>query len=468
MTSRKKLAAAIALMLGATTNPLMAAVCMPNSATPFVGSAIDTYAPPTLLGHGFPKSLTDSEGVALQICTDLGLCFFDPPVAGNAYSASNGFGAEGFWYLAESAFASANIDVLVVMAAEAAFTTENPNPAETFPFTRLRVRITVPEPGLYTVIHPYGSKTYEVLSVVDARGRPTNRQINDTADISLAGAPNGLTNTGNVVGPWLRWTRSGEPGFIAGETAAPPAGYLGDGATTPHTVIGSPCDQNFVKVIAKRANGTSITIDAANSDGDGDVSTLSNRLFTVQGKIAPNEALTPLVADSVYYSRQGDAVDVHTFTTAPTTATVTASAAGVAETLVRRGSNFYATLGSVATDGTVPASIVLNATNVVDGSAVSAPRIVTVAPVPDLVTVTKADATCTGIDTARVCSLVVNAESSDNGAVKPTLTVTIGGTPVSLNDGIATITGLSALPSRITVNSSATGTASKPVTIINQ
>jgi len=470
MTSRKKLAAAIALMLGATANPLMAAVCQPNSATPIVGSAVDTYNPAQgLLGHGFPKTLTDSEGVALQICTDPGLCFFDPVVPGNAYSETIGFGAEGFWYLAESAFASANADVLVVMAAEAAFAAEVPNPAETFPFTRLRIRVTVPEPGLYTVIHPYGQKTYEVLSVVDDRGRPTNRQINDTADISFAGAPGGLTNTGNVVGPWLRWTRAGEAGYQVGELPAP-AGYLGDGPTTPHTVIGSPCGQNFVKLIAgTRANGTPIVIDAANSDGDGNPSTLTSNLFTVQGKIAPNEALTPLVVNSAYYTRQGGKVDVHAFTTAPTTAVLSATVGAQSATLLRRDSSFYTTLDSVATDGTVPAQLTLNATNIVDGVAISANRTVTVSPVPDLVTITKADATCTAhTNGVRTCSLVVNAESSDNGAVKPTLTVTAGGTTVNLADGIATIPGLSALPSRVTVNSSATGTASKPVTIINQ
>lgn len=470
MTSRKKLAAAIALMLGATANPLMAAVCQPNSATPIVGSAIDTYNPAEgLLGHGFPKTLTDSEGVALQICTDPGLCFFDPVVAGNTYSETIGFGAEGFWYLAESAFTSANTEVLVVMAAEAAFAAGVPNPAETFPFTRLRIRVTVPEPGLYTVIHPYGHKTYEVLSVIDDRGRPTSRQINDTADISFAGAPGGLTNTGNMVGPWLRWTRSGEAGFLANEIAAPPAGYLGDGPTTLHTVTGSPCGQNFIKLIAKRADGTSIAIDAANSDGDGDPSTLTSYMFTVQGKIAPNEAITPLVVNSAYYSRSGGKVDVHTFATAPTTAALSATAGNQSATLLRRDRNFFATLDSVATDGTVPAQLTLTATNIVDGVAISANRTVTVNPVPDLVTITKADATCTaGTTGARTCTLVVNAESSDNGAVKPTLTVTVGGGTVNLADGAATLGGLSALPSRITVNSSATGTASKPVTIINQ
>jgi hypothetical protein len=84
-------------------------------------------------------------------------------------------------------------------------------------------------------------------------------------------------------------------------------------------------------------------------------------------------------------------------------------------------------------------------------------------PVRDLVTVSKAEATCS-VATQR-CTLVVNAASSDvTGA--PVLTLQHTGT--ALVNGVASVADLASLPADVTVTSAAGGAGSLPVTVIKQ
>ncbi|MDP4300561.1 hypothetical protein [Leptothrix discophora] len=457
MNSRK-LAAAISLILGVTTSPLMAAVCKPNAATPFSASAPDPV-------NGFPRVLADSEGVSLVLCNGLsdpaniGGCFFDPVIPGNAFSADIGFGAEGFWFLSEASFSDpqgAGYNVLLVMGAEAAFMTETPVNGEQFPFTRLRVRIDAPVAGIYTLTHPYGSKTWTVTA-------PGRRAINDTSDIQLFAAPDVVLNDGDVpartnqgvVGPWLRWTTSAADGMLPGERAAP-AGFLGDGAT-PHTVVGSPCGTNYAELVVKHpTTGAEITRFRSN-------------LFTVQGMQAPDtERITPLVVDSAYYAKNGNEVKVHVFATAPTTARVNAQVLDVTDALSTevaagplasdRTGRFYATLPA-SSSGNVPEALVVQA----DNSPVSPSRSQRLA-LTDLVTVTAANASCAS-GTSN-CTVTVSALSSDPDAQ---LTLDLGGNRTSTRlSGTGTtfsVTDLTALPASVKVSSDKKGSASKPLTI---
>ena len=445
MMKHRPLAVAIALACGLTASPLVQALCRPDNVKPFQSSAADA---PT---HGFANTVTDSEGVSLVICTDSVTndgnpppCFFDPVVPGNAESERSGFGGEGFWFLSQNTIATTGanaIDALVVMATEAAYLAEVPNPGEQFSFTRLRIRIDVTQPGMYTVHHPWGSKQYIVDAVVDDRGRPIRREINDTTDIEFR--PANSNNTGSV-GPWLRWDTPLPAGY---------EGYIGDGQT-PHSVTGSPCNQNFVRIEARALNGNPLAIDAADQDGDGRSDQITNRLFVVQGKLAPVQ-ITPLVVEQSHYARSSAGnVSLNVFATAPSTASVIAEPGG---TMLSAGDGYHFTAQSVAS---VPTSVTVKATGAM---AASQPSTVTV-PVTDMVNISRAQATCSG--TPRTCSLAVDATSSDRSATAaPTLNLTYNG--ARLASGTVTVPGLRVLPSSVTVKSSAGGSATRPVTVVN-
>lgn len=460
--TQRKLAAAIALFLGVATNPLMAAVCKPNAATPFSASAPDAV-------NGFPRVLADSEGVSLVICNpktdpaNAGGCFFDPVIPGNTFSQAIGFGGEGFWFLSEANFSDprgAGFNVLIVMGAEAAFATGTPVDGEQFPFTRLRVRIDAPVAGVYKLTHPYGSKEW----VVTAPGR---RAINDTADIQLFAAPNVVLEAGDVpartnqgvVGPWLRWTTSQADGLQPGEQQ-PPAGFLGDGAT-PHTVVGSPCGTNYAELtVTDLVSGAEIT-------------RFRTDRFTVQGLMAPDaERITPLVIDNAYYAKNGNRVDLHVFATAPTTASVNARAidvttdgTNVVETELAAGPLMTENTGRffqsfrVSDTGNLPESVIVQASNL----PISPARSQRVA-VTDLVTIGAASATCAASTTN--CTVTVAATSSDPDAL---LTLDLGGgrthTAAAAGGATFSVSGLTALPASVKVASDRKGSASKPLTI---
>ena len=448
MTMRMKpLALALALACAAASSPMAQTLCRPDNTTPFTAGAVDPV-------HGFANTVTDSEGVSLVICTDSvdGLgnpppCFFDPVIAGNAQSEASGFGGEGFWFLADNLITTtgaAAIDALVVMATESAYLTETPAAGEQFSFTRLRVRIDVTVPGIYTVQYPWGEKRYTVNSVVDDRNRPIAREINETTDIEFT--PNGV-RTGSV-GPWLRWNPAVAP--------AAPAGYIGDG-TTLHGVVGSPCGRNFVRISATTLNGTTpLAIDPTDADGDGSTSAISNPLFTVMGKLAP-QGTTPLTVTGAYYSRSaGQSISL--FATAPSTATVTATPGG---TLAGDGTGRFFVRTALAS---VPATVAFNASNAAQGNGPAPTQNV---PITDLVTVGSASAVCSG--TPRSCTLNVSATSSDQAASgAPTLSLLLGSSATPLVDGALSLSGLSVLPAAVTIQSSAGGVGSKPLTVVNQ
>ncbi len=262
-----------ALELGAAG--LVQAACpAPNGATPFATG-------PTNPVDLYPESVTDSRGLSLQICRNADLCFFDPAIAGNLVSAQTGTGTESFYWLAEAAISepARGFDALVVMATEATYTTPDPVEGQQLTFTRLRIRLDVPAPGIYRVEHPYGVNDYRI-EVVEA-----GRDLSETFDISFVA--NDPVAQGKV-GPWLTWDPVLAP--------PPPAGYIGDGAT-PQPVVGSPCDTNFVRVTATDFNGRPIAINAAG----GHVATTN--LFVVQGQLFDGRVQTPLSSDRVTYSR---------------------------------------------------------------------------------------------------------------------------------------------------------------------
>lgn len=247
--------------------------------------------------NGYAETVTDINGLTLQICKDPARCFFDPVVTGNLTSEQTGTGGESFWWLADATLTNnSGLDAVLVMAAEATYNTEDPTPGEQLSFTRLRLRIDAPFTGVYTVEYPYGRDSFniEVLGAGD--------EIREVFDISFT--PNMLSNTPATgrVGPWLRWTGNDAP-----------TGYIGDG-TTPHTVTGSPCavPQNYFRITAVAVDGTPLPIGGFNAQGQ-PINVVETDLFTVQGQLSDNKVQTPLASDRISYARTAGGTQVDAF-----------------------------------------------------------------------------------------------------------------------------------------------------------
>lgn len=412
--------------------------CPADGATPFTAGSVDAV-------NGFAEYVQDSQGLALELCLDAANCIFDPVIPNNAFSALVGFGAEAFWWLSEPVFdhpdtiplPSGLTRAVLVMAAEAAWADEVPGAGEQFPFTRLRLRLDVNQPGFYRVTHPYGQQVHHIAAV------GVGLEVNESYDIRFSPA---AVNQGRV-GPWLTWDPIGDA----------PAGFIGD-ATTPHLVTGSPCGTNYFRIEAftNAALTIPLTIDTADVGADGGHVVQVNH-FTVAGKryTGPPPPV-PMVVDRASYSRAVDG-RVSVLARAPTTANVTFSGAANLpageHSMASDGSGRFFGNVSLQPDGaTLPATIQVTANN--PGNAVtSVPQTLV-----DVVRITRADYhMATG-------TLTIEAASSDRSPTSPP-TLTAAGLGV-LNNG-ATTTSPTVPPTSVTVTSSAGGSDTRPVTIIN-
>ncbi|TMA95852.1 MAG: DUF4215 domain-containing protein [Deltaproteobacteria bacterium] len=117
-------------------------------------------------------------------------------------------------------------------------------PGDQVTFSRIRFRIDTPAAGDYTITHPFG------VHVLHAAG-PGRRSIDFTDDCLLsvpptcgAASPTGFNAFTTPLAPfsfvstWLQWDAT---------PPAPPAGFIGDPAVL-HTITGSPCGTNFLRV----------------------------------------------------------------------------------------------------------------------------------------------------------------------------------------------------------------------------
>ena len=454
-TLRFGLLAAALLGLGQAAH----ATCPVDGATPFTAGPVDPV-------NGFATYLQDSEGLALELCLDSTPpgsgnppnCFFDPPIPGDPFTQANGFGAEGFWWLAQPVFGAGpnspplplGLDAAVlVLGAEAAFVNPVPAPGEQFPFTRLRIRLGVLSAGYYRVTHPYGQQVYYIPFPVGGGGR---LDVNDSFDIQFQ--PNAV-NQGRV-GPWLSW----DPAVLP----AAPAGYIGDGAT-PHPVVGSPCATNYFKIEAfsDAALTVPVPIEVGDPGGDGSNVVQVND-FTVVGKLFTGGPLpTPLVVDQTTYSRANDG-RVNVFATAPTTASLSFSGGGNIpagpQAMTGDGSGRYFASAALTPDASaLPASMQVTA----DNSATNPdnnPNSVNSALV-DVVTISRAE-----YDKA-TGTLTIEASSSDRSPTSPPTLTASGGLGALTNGALVPPPILTVAPASVTVTSGAGGSDTQPVTIIN-
>jgi hypothetical protein len=338
------------------------------------------------------------------------------------------------------------------MAAEAAFISENPAPDEQFPFTRLRIRVDVPFPGVYTLIHPYGQERF----VVEAVG--PGQEVRESFDLEFM--PNAV-NHGRV-GPWLTWDTYPTDEFIPDVIVrgASIDAFVGD-ATTPHRVTGSPCGTNFLQVEAVALDGvTPLAIDPNNEDGDGRTDSITTDLFVTSGRTYRKQIDTPLVIDAATYSRDVAGGRVNVFATSPTTAELTFSGGALAtageQPAPGDGSGHF--FGSTAL-GTIPGTVQVTATNVAQPNNALITRTLSVT---DVVTIVQAD-----YDNF-LGTMTIIASSSDQVGT-PTLSAGLLGPLVCSAPSSCTLTAtaLNVAPATVTVTSEAGGSATKAVRVIN-
>lgn len=411
------------LLLGFTPSAFAATTI--DAATPFTAGPVNPQ-------NGFALYVQDSAGLALEMCLDSvdgqgtpPPCFFDPVALGNAFSEQIGFGAEGFWWAADAFIdvPETGLSAVLVQAVEAAFLTEEPIDGDQFPFTRLRIRVDVPQPGIYTVTHPYGQESYLIESV-DA-----GFEVRESFDIEFNVA---ATNQGRIA-PFLRWDNS---------LPAPPAGYIGD-AATPHTITGSPLGTNFFQVEGISLSGLPIPLAA---DGGNIVTTDQ---FIVMGKIFTGVAPTPLVIDRTSYARDiNGQVDIFA-TSAPTAAVSIRGAANLpaGETaLIGDGNGKFFAHIPLGDPSSLPMVVDVTATNAGNSATLHKSQLV------DIITITKAEYDVTN------GQLSVEAISSDLAGA-PLLSATgLGPLPVNMQ--------VAAPSARVSVTSSAGGAASLPINIV--
>ncbi|WP_166359537.1 Ig-like domain-containing protein [Pseudomonas akapageensis] len=203
------------------------------------------------------------------------------------------FPDEGFWFMAQAAIpAVGGMELEIYTAAvEAAFSTPAPANGGQIAFARIRMRITVPSAGTYTVTHPYGFDTFNVTT-------PGRRAINITRDIGI-GAPGDYTGAlKGEIGPFLQSVNG--PYHATNPETGVVETFIGD-PNLSEAVTGSPKGTNYIEIQGPGPNGPKIRTD----------------LFTVTGKLFDDRKQTPLEVERATYRRTGAGTQVEVFGKAP-------------------------------------------------------------------------------------------------------------------------------------------------------
>ncbi|MFJ4396053.1 Ig-like domain-containing protein [Pseudomonas sp. NPDC089396] len=209
----------------------------------------------------------------------------------------NNWPPEMFWFLAEAtipAIGNSGYELDAYVAGlEAAFAAENPVDGDQQSFARIRIRVSVPIAGIYTITHPYGVETVNVTA-------PGRRAINITRDIGI-GAPGNFSGALNgALGPFLH--RDGPAYTEVNPDTGAVETFIGDPNIT-EPVTGSPNGTNFVRI-------------------QGPAGTIETNLFTLSGKVLDRRAQTPVTLERATYSRNGTGTRVEVFAKAPTSASL--------------------------------------------------------------------------------------------------------------------------------------------------
>jgi hypothetical protein len=236
--------------------------------------------------NGFPLYVKDVNGVKLDLPTPpIGqgatgdplqvftppTMTFEAPITSNPWSMATGFGAEAFFFLAQSTMNVAGGGrAVLVLGVEAAYGAGEPRnvPPDQFLFARLRIRIDAPQLGTYVVTTPWGVRTF----VVDTLAK---RNINDPMDWGgFAPSPNTnppiASSFERILIDPVPWRFLRATTMAAGVDAAQ---WIGDGVTVG-TVTGGFNNFNLFRI-----DGPGIGIGGGNSV-ETDQFTVSGHIYT--------------------------------------------------------------------------------------------------------------------------------------------------------------------------------------------
>lgn len=426
---------------------------------------------PSPAGHGFPNWYQDLNGTVFDLClpnaSDPGAAqqnaclLVGPGLPDPPYSFPNNFPDEAFYFNATSVMdMPAGKKATLVLALEAAFSVGPVVEGDQITFTRIRVFSGVPEPGIYTVTHPYGVDTFPV-ETASASG---NRDIVFSEDVGVArGVFDGALKS--RVGPFLQ--RADSLGAPLGPVTLNGAQFLSDGVATEF-VTGSPFGTNYFEICGVRADGTDIIL----GDQGANRTCVRSDQFSLMGRLhdfVANPIPSPLEIYNGFYKRDnaGTQVDVYArdikLLPAQPNPSLTAAAANIAPVkMIPFGPaalGQYYTQGMVNPNGDLPGPIsVIN-------SADTPPSLFT-KHVVDVVSAASANYANQ--------TLTVVATSSDKGfgagQLPPALTLEgYGDTAVSTNNPsdpaevTLTVAGVRTPPDTVTVKSTAGGSGTFPV-----
>ncbi|HEX8720213.1 MAG TPA: choice-of-anchor D domain-containing protein [Pyrinomonadaceae bacterium] len=253
---------------------------------------------------GFPLWYQDDQGLRLALCLDTnGMCLAvipNPSLPPSVTDTNMNFPGEAFYWTAEAEIAlPSGGRGRLVLAKEAAFTTEDATVGNQITFSRIRIRIDgITAGATYTVTHPYGVQSFVAdgdgtvvfqAATLDGATTDGGAATADGGDFaasdccmtaqSKGSGGGGTTFNGSIdttedigIGPSdFRSALNGKFSTYLRWPSGAPAGYIGD-PNVDHVVTGSPFGTNFFR------------IDGPNVGGSG-VNTIQTTLFSVQGKI---------------------------------------------------------------------------------------------------------------------------------------------------------------------------------------
>ncbi|MFH1596609.1 MAG: hypothetical protein ABIG94_09630 [Pseudomonadota bacterium] len=378
---------------------------------------------------------------------------YDPVVATNPYSVFVGFGSEAFYWMARAFPNTKYGKSVATFAVEAAFLNGTAVPGEEMVFVRIRLKAPVRDAGTYKFIHPYGT---EIIQITAADIAGSNKGIFFTWDVGLI--PRDFTACTN--GPIQRFLRQATP--------APPAGWVGDGATLA-TVTGSPLGFNKVRL----EGPAGIDLDGRKNNF------VETSLFTVSGHVSTTIPAA-LSVERATCSEIGGLEFIDVFATSSPTAKVEVTSSFITTSpsvLIGDGKGkFYGHIPSNGTHPTGPFPITVTATVMLAGGTTPDPAFspTTLVPDPkvvDTVNIVQAEYRVSG------GTLTIRAVSSD--APTPTLTLSGYKTAAGANVNLPDSSGTSPLvlspstdppvtipPPKVTVTSTMGGSDTSPVVIV--
>ncbi|MGH8388967.1 MAG: hypothetical protein ACRESJ_26385 [Pseudomonas sp.] len=285
------------------------------------------------------------------------------------------FPDETFWFAADGSItdAATGIDLGYGAAIEAAFNGEVADGNQQS-FARIRIRVDVPAPGVYTVTHPYGVDVFNVTQEEFTDTGGTNA-INMTRDIGIGQSGDYTGALKGDIGPFLRSVNG--PYTETNPETSQLEKFVGD-PNLEEQVTGSPFNTNYLRI--QGPNGIDIRSDT----------------FAVSGKLSAVDLPAPALVKRATYSRgnvDGAVVahqDVFTMAPPPPGTVNFLDSAGTAVTMTEANSTGSWFGQSAVSPSSIPVSLQVTADNHLAIPTILPPTTVSV-PLTDLVTITRAE-----------------------------------------------------------------------------